>query len=243
MPSSRTEGDTITVKGDWISTMQGNDYTLTVNEFTATWTNGKWKAEFVIPELEAYDRLSLPNFGLDDYDRQPFDSEAEPNGWNTYVPSAENTTHSFAIEFLFEAHDYMTDALYFRVGSTGAYNTGDFYRLCMNNTWNDNTHGVIILDEITNSNPGTPTHRSNDLPCNLLTGRHTIEFGVIRVKNQTNVYSYVKYDGEYLYQEVYTPAIASLTTKVGACYSGNNIFVGKTIDQSTDTNYQFTFNR
>ena len=243
MPSSRTEGDTITVKGDWISTMQGNDYTLTVNEFTATWTNGKWKAEFIIPELEAYDRLSLPNFGLDDYDRQPFDSEAEPNGWNTYVPSAENTTHSFAIEFLFEAHDYMTDALYFRVGSTGAYNTGDFYRLCMNNTWNDNTHGVIILDEIANSNPGTPTHRSNDLPCNLLTGRHTIEFGVIRVKNQTNVYSYVKYDGEYLYQEVYTPAIASLTTKVGACYSGNNIFVGKTIDQSTDTNYQFTFNR
>lgn len=242
VPATRTEGDTITVKGDWLSTMQGNDYILHINEFTASWKNGKWNAEFIVPELETFDKVSLTDIASDDYDRVRIDTEAPTTGWNSYVASAENTTNSFAFEFLFESYSRLDKTLQFRFGSDKTWDAGHQFQLDMNNTWGPK--GVIIFNEIKNIDGAvTAIHRSGDIEVDLQPGaRHTIECASIVVKNSNQVYNYVKYDGEYYYQEVFTPDTLTRTTRVGIYYGADNIFLGSTTEQRENTDVM-TFDR
>ena len=240
--ASRSEGDTITIKGTWTSTMQGSDYILSINEFTAVWSNGRWKQNFIVPELEVYDKISLPQIAADDYDGVTIDTEDYTTGWNSWTPSANNTTNSFVFEFLFEAYTRLDKTLFIRFGGEQPWEGEHCYRLGMNNTWGP--AGVIIYDEmaLVDNNP-TQVHKSGDLECNLQPGaRHTIELASIVVKNSDKVYNYLKFDGEYLYQEVFTPTTLARTTRVGMHYDQTNIFVGGTTTQKENTDV-LTFDR
>lgn len=220
--------DVFTIQGTWASAGSGTNYKFTIGEtFTRKYNGVAWVEMFVIPDLEPYDKISLIDVGLDDQERVNFDStKYDPSPWNTYVPSIENTTKSFAFEFAFEAYGSMTSTLTIKVGNSGKYDTGHFYKLDLNNTWS--TAGVMVFYEI-NEQDHSLDYRTSDLPCNLKSGaRHIIEFGSIFVKNSSNTYNYVLYDGMYLYQEVRTPINNERTTKVGCYYGANNIFFGST---------------
>lgn len=235
MPTTRSEGDTITVKGDWSSTMQGGDYILHINEFTAKWKNGKWNAEFIVPELEPFDKVSLAQIASDDYDRVSINTESSTSMWNTYVASEENTTNSFAFEFAFESYSVVNQTFIVRLGGDVAWDSNHFFSLEMNNTWGPS--GVIVFNEKKKINSAVTTiHESGDIEVDLKPGaRHTIECASIVVKNSNQVYNYVKYDGEYYYQEVFTPDTLTRTSRISMYYPTNNIFVGGTIAQKENT--------
>ena len=182
-------------------------------------------------ELEAYDTISLYDTCFDDKDGETFGSMAlRPCAWNTYIPSDENTTKSFALQFEFEAYGDMTDALEIKACGSGEWDTGHIYQISLSNTWG--TNGVIVFFE---RNNGTIIYKTKDLYCNLGAGaRHTIEFGSIYLKDSTNTFNFVKYDGNYLYQEEKTPYSHERSTKVGYSYTGNNIFVGSTTSQQSE---------
>ena len=235
-PATRSEGDTITVKGNWISTMNGVNYTIYINEFTATWTNGKWQQQFIVPELETYDKVSLSEIASDNYDRVAIDTEKDSSGWNTFAVSPENTTNSFAFEFNFESYSVIDKTLTIRFGGDAIGDKSNhFYRLCLNNTWGPN--GVIIFDEFNKTGTSAErVHQSYDLECNLKPGaRHLIECASIVVKNSDKVYNYVKYDGAYLYQDVFTPKTIARTTRISMEYGETNIFVGGTTSQKANS--------
>ena len=232
---NRTEGDTITIQGNWTSNMNGNDYTLYINEITVKWINGRWKQDFVVPELEAYDKVSLTQIASDDFDRVVINTEAPTSGWNAFPVSEENTTNSFAFEFAFESYSVLDKTLNIRIGGDTPWDANHFFRINLNNTWGPS--GVIIFDEIKMIN-GIPTaiHKSNDIECNLRPGaRHIIECASIVVKNSNQLYNYLKYDGEYLYQDVFTPDTLARTTRIGMYYDADNIFLGNTTEQKENT--------
>ncbi len=236
---TRTEGDTVTIQGNWTSTMKGKDYTLYINPITVTWTENHWVQQFIVPELEVYDKISLNEIASDDYDRVPFDTEAETSGWNTFAASEENTTNSFVFEFLFESYSVLDRTLDIRFCGDGTYDSNHFYQLSLNNTWGGDAGGVIVFNEKAKT---TIVHGSGDHIVNLRPGaRHTIECASIVVKNSIKVYNYVKFDGEYLYRDIFTPQTSARTPRVGMCYGANNIFVGGTTEQKTTYTDVFTF--
>lgn len=231
---SRSQGDTIVVKGNWQSTVNGVTYTTYINEFSCTWNGSKWVQNFIAPELEPYDKISLTQFSQDDFDRVAINTEDATTGFNTFTPSADNPHNNFVLEFAFEAYGTMADPLMFRIGGSGAWDTPHFYRLSMcNNQWGSNGKGAILFDEMQNA---TQIHKSHDIECDLTPGaRHIIECGSIVVKNTSKLYHYVKYDGTYLYQEVFTPQTLERTTRVSMFSRTTNIFVGSTTTQKENT--------
>ena len=198
--------DVVEFKGTWASTTDGNTtYKFTFDSFAITW-NGlswqDWQEEFIIPELESYDKITLIDACFDDQNHVSFDTNSlEPNVWNTYVASDNNTTNSFAFEFEFESFGSMTSSLSIRVGTSAKYDTGHYYKLDVNNTWGPS--GVMVFYEM---NGGATVYRTPDITCDLKNGRHTIEFGSICIKNSSDVYDYVMYDDVHLYQAQVTPA-------------------------------------
>ena len=229
---SRTINDTVTIKGNWITKYEGVDYTVNIKPFTCRWNGSKWVQDFVIPELETYDKVSLTQAGIDDFSNERVDTEFRtvPDPWNTFAISAENTTNSFSFEFAFEAYGNMSEkALNVRIGNT-TWDAGHFYHLFMCNSWNTTSGGVIVFNE--KNGVDTYINQSGDLPCNLQPGaRHVIEVGVIRVKNQNNNYMFVKYDGSYLYQVIKPVYTETFYPRIGLCYERNNIFVGTTMPE------------
>ena len=240
---TRSEGDTVVIKGNFTSVVNGVTYSMYINEVSVTWTNDRWTQNFILPELEVYDKISLPQIAADDYDGVTIDTENYTSGWNSWTPSANNTTNSFVFEFLFEAYTRLDKTLFIRFGGEQPWEAEHYYRLCMNNTWGPT--GVIIYDEVIqdSENKPFPVHKSTDLPCNLQPGaRHTIELASIVVKNSDKVYNYLKFDGTYLYQDIFTPTTLARTTRVGMYYDQTNIFVGGTTTQKENTDV-LTFDR
>ena len=230
-----TVGTVATVKGTWSN---GTD-TFTVEEFTREWDGSHWIEKFVMPELEPYDRISLNQFSSDSYDRTPINTEGDTSAWNTWTPSADNPHNNFAFEFEFEAYGSMAGDLCFRIGGSGAWDTPHFYRLVMNNTWGTYSKGAILFQEMQNA---TVVHNSGDIVVDLSAGsRHVIECGSIVVKDSTKIYHYVKYDGEYCYQEVFTPKTLERTSRLSIYCGLANIYVGNTINQK-ENDVSFTFN-
>ena len=229
-------GDVVKLSGSWSGTSSnGTTYNFSINTFSLRWSGTTWLAEY---DLEPYDTVTLVSASFDDLDRIAFDYFKAPSAWNTYTTSASNARNSFAFVFNFEAYGKMTDSLQIRVGTSGNYDGGHFYRLDVNNTWNETAGGVIKMLEL---NGSTTVRYSPDFPQNLQAGsRHVIEFGSIYIKNSNKTFDYIKCDGEYGYQEVVTPYNDNRTTKVSLYYGGNNIFVGSALDQKNrDTTLSF----
>lgn len=220
--SDATVGTIAIVKGTWSN---GSD-TFRVQEFCREWDGSKWK-ECPLPpplNLETYDKVTLSDSGFEDRDQVSFDFNGlAPSGWNTFVTSSENTTSSFAVEFLYKSYSKLDDTLSITVGGTG-YRQGHYYQLHLNNTWGPN--GVIYFGEYNNS---TEHYRCSDLEYDLSPGtQHTIEFGSICIQDSNETYNYVKYDGTRIYGEKRTPYSTSRTTRIACKYSSTNIFLGST---------------
>ena len=231
---TRTEGETYTLQGNWQGTVNGTTYTLSAKPIVVKWTNNRWKEEFVVPELEPYDEVTLVNAGYDDFNRVVIGEEKAPCAWNTFTTKPENTRNSFYFEFEFEAYGQMKSGsdktLDIRIGSNGSWDTGHFYKLCLCNTWGP--QGVILFDEY---NGAGRVKNSGDIAANLQAGtRHTIGCGSIYIKDSNDTYEFVTFDGEYLYQKINTPYSHDRTTKIGLSYVLNNIYIGSSKGQKAN---------
>ena len=234
---NRTVGDKVELEGVWTKQSGDDVQTLTVNKFSATWNGTKW----VDGEegLEFYDKVSLAQAGFDDYNQVAIDEERAPFVANTFALSDENTTSSFAFEFLYEAYGEKIDkTLDIRIGNSAAWVTGHHYQLALNNSWGPD--GVIALFE---KDGDTILKSSGDFNCNLQAGaRHTIEFGSIYFKNSTSTFNYIKYDGTIGKYFINVPPSHDRTTRVGLYLPGTNMFVGSSIPQK-EANYVLNFDR
>ena len=243
--STRNEGDTITIKGNWGATVNGVTYTVYINPFSCVWDGTKWVDEFVVPELETYDKVSLTQAGIDDFSNEKINTEdfkTSPGAWNTFALSEDNTTNSFSFEFAFESFsDMQEEAFNVRIGNR-SWDSGHYFIFYMCNSWNTNAGGVAILRE---KDGNTILNQSGDLPCNLQPGaRHIIEFGAIRVKDENKNYIFVKYDGQYLYQIIKPVYTEVFYPRVGLFYGLNgltNIFVGTTMPEQKEATDTLTF--
>ena len=236
-------GTTLKLFGVWSGLEHesyGTEYSFTILDSVVIKTSDGWKVQTYVPDLEPYDTVTLVSASYDDLDRVSFDYFKAPSAWNTYTTSSDNTRNSFAFVFDFEAYGRMTGSLQIRIGTSGAYDSGHYYRLDVNNTWNENVGGVVKFYEY---NGASQIKVSPDIPHNLQAGaRHTIEFGSIYVKNSDNTFDYVKFDGEYSYSGINTPYNHNRTTKVSLYYPGENIFIGSSLPQK-ERDTTFSFNR
>ena len=236
IPNAASEGTVVTITGDWSGVSKdGNTYNFSINSFSFHWSGTTWLVDY---DLEPYDTVTLVSASYDDLDRVAFDYYKAPSAWNTYTTSSDNTRNSFAFVFEFEAYGRMTGSLEIRVGTSSSYDSGHYYKLSVNNTWCESVGGVVKFSEF---NDSSMIKSSPDVERNLQPGaRHTIEFGSIYIKNSDKTFNYVKFDGEYGYQDVVVPYNHNRTTKVSLYYPGENIFIGSAFDQKNrDTTLSF----
>ena len=242
--SSRTKDDRLIIQGNWSATVEGTTYNLSIKPLYILWNGSKWEEEV---QLEPFDKVTLKDAAYDDFDRVTINHEELPSVWNTFAVSEQNTRKSFAFEFVFEAYGDMSvvennelkpKALDIRIGSSGAWDTGHFYKFNVCNVWGDN--GVLRLAEHNNS--GSPVD-AYEVKVDLSVGlRNTIEVGSIYIKDSDNTFDYIKYNGAYVFQIVKTPASHERTTKVGLYYALDNIFLGSSMPQKENVD-EITFNR
>ena len=238
--SKRVKNDYLIIQGNWSATVEGTTYTCTTTPLKVIWSGSKWKEEV---QLEPYDKVTLKDAGYDDFDREVINFEYDPSPWNTFAISEENTRKSFAFEFVFESFGDMGSktspaGLDIRIGASGPWDTGHFYKFILCNQWG--TSGVIKLEEHNNSGVAIDPH---EVEVDLSPGvRCTIEFGSIYVKNSDNTFDYMKYNGTTVFQIVKTPASHDRTTKVGLYYSLQNVFLGSSMPQNENVD-SVTFNR
>ena len=233
----------IIVQGTWEITLGDVKYSLSINQFAATWNGSGWKEEFIMPELETYNNVSLRQAGIPDVDCVAFDYETNPSCWNTFTLIEGNEHNNFSFEFAFESFSDMTQTLTVRIGSSGVWGAGHAYQLDLKNAtdWGAG-QGAMVFSE---KQGDSVLFSQQNISCNLRPGaRHIIKFGSITLKNDTSkVYNFVKYDDEYLFQKVRTASNSGLTTYVGFYYVGNNvIYLGNTIESGANTDVM-TFNR
>ena len=237
---TRNTNDVVTIQGNWTKTIGDNVYSLNVSPCRFIWNGAKWSQEFVVPELEPYEKVSLVQASYPDYDRVAItNAESVASQWNTFA--TENEYNDFSFEFAFESYASMTDTLNIRIGSSGSWDQGHPYQISLNNTWNEVAGGVIVVYEKSGS---TVEWKTGDLPCYLKPGaRHIIEFGSVHLKDDSSkVYNFVKYDGEFLFQRVRTPAHDDRTSRVAFHYPGTEIFLGSSMSQRENVD-ELTFNR
>lgn len=221
----------------------GTEYKFTVLESTVIKTETGWKVVAPppdIPELDVYDKVTLKDAGIDDYDRQTIDIYKTESAWNSFAVSPENTKKSFAFEFVYQAYERMTTHLEFRVGARGNYYSPHCYHFVINNSWGSN--GQYQLSEEYNEQAKSGSGFKN-FPTDIKTGRHIVEFGSIYLAdNSGQTFDYVKYDDEYIYTSVVTPFSDERTTKVSLYIGQAKIFVGSTTAQK-ERDTTLSFNR
>ncbi|MBO6280317.1 MAG: hypothetical protein J6M95_01895 [Bacilli bacterium] len=173
-------------------------------------------------ELGEYDRVSLKQSAIPDFDRKTINTEDNPyDAYHSIPYSKTNANKSFSFSFEIESYSTMSDFLHIRIGASGSWDSGHYYYLVVTNT-------QIELYERNNT---STVYYSSALSCNLSVGqRHTVEFGSIYLKDSTTkTYDFVKCDGSTLFEAVKTPYNSSRTGRVGIYYSGNNIYLGNSI--------------
>ena len=241
IPSVPTSGTVVTIKGNWSGvTKDSQAFNFTVNEFKMKWSGSIWMPEIVVPELDVYDKVTLKDAGIDDYDRETIDIFKTESAWNSFAVSPENTKKSFAFEFAYQTYEIMTRHLEFRIGARGNYYSPHCYHFIINSSWG-NGKGQYALKEEYNEQPKSESG-FKDFPTSINTGRHIVEFGSIYLADDSNkTFDYVKYDGEYIYANIVTPYSHDRTTKVAMVIPEAKIFVGSTMSQKErDTTISFS---
>ena len=242
IPSVPTSGTVVTIKGNWSGiTKDSQEFNFTVNEFKMKWSGSIWMPEIVVPELDAYDKVTLKDAGIDDYDRETIDIFKGESAWNSFAVSPENTRNSFAFEFAYQTYETMNRHLEFRIGARGNYYSPHCYHFIINNSWG-NGKGQYALKEEYNEQPKSESG-FKDFPTSINTGRHIVEFGSIYLDDDSNkTFDYVKYDGEYVYAKIITPYSHDRSTKVAMVIPEAKVFVGSTISQK-ERDTTLSFNR
>ena len=242
IPSAPTAGTIVTIKGNWSGvTKDSNTYNFSINEFKMKWNGSSWIPEIVVPELDAYDKVTLKDAGIDDYDRETIDIFKAGSAWNSFAVSPENTKKSFAFEFAYQTYETMTRHLEFRIGARGNYYSPHCYHFIINNSWG-NGKGQYALKEEYNEQPKSESG-FKDFPTSINTGRHIVEFGSIYLADNSNkTFDYVKYDDEYIYANIVTPYSHDRTTKVAMVIPEAKIFVGSAMSQK-ERDTTISFNR
>ena len=226
---SREAGDTIVIKGNWTSTVDGVTYTGYINEVTVVWSGSKWT-----PGLEEYNKVSLVQLSLDDIDGKAIDTEGVANSWNTFTPSPNNTHNNFAFEFDLESYSKVEGTFRIRIGANGGWGgSGHHYIVDFNNNWGPK--GVMVLYEMPKPDV-TPLKKSGDINLDMAPGqRHHVEIGMIVVKGTSDLYWYVKYDGVIAFDETFTPSTLDKTPRISMYYDKTNFFLGNSLDQRPNT--------
>ena len=242
IPSTPTAGTIVTIKGNWYGvTKDSNTYNFSINEFKMKWNGSSWIPEIVVPELDAYDKVTLKDAGIDNYDRETIDIFKSESAWNSFAVSPENTKKSFAFEFAYQTYETMTRHLEFRIGAKGDYYSPHCYHFIINNSWG-NGKGQYALKEEYNEQTKSESG-FKDFPTSINTGRHIVEFGSIYLADDSNkTFDYVKYDDEYIYANIVTPYSHDRTTKVAMFIPEAKIFVGSTMSQK-ERDTTISFNR
>ena len=223
----------------------GTEYRFTIKESTLIKTDSGsgWRVVTPppdIPELDAYDTVTLKDAGIDDYDRQNIDIFKTESAWNSFAVSPENTKRSFAFEFLYEAYEKSYSSMDFRVGARGNYYSPHCYHFYLNNSWGSN--GQFEFREEFNESPKSTSGVLN-FTVDIKSGRHTIEFGSIYLADDSGrTFDYVKVDGEYQCSKINTPFVDDRSTKVALFIPDTKIFVGSTMPQK-ERDTEITFNR
>ena len=243
--SAISSGTKLTLFGVWSgldsTNSSGKEYTFTVINSAVTKTATGWKFVTHVPELDAYDKVTLKDAGIDDYDRKTVNIFEAGSAWNSFAVSPENTRNSFAFEFAYQTYEIMANHLAFRIGARGNYYSPHCYHFIINNSWG-NGKGQYALMEEYNEQPKSESG-FRDFPTSINTGRHIVEFGSIYLADNSNkTFDYVKYDGEYIYSNIVTPYSHDRTTKVAMVIPEAKIFVGSTISQK-ERDTTLSFNR
>lgn len=233
--ASRNVGDTVVIKGNWTGTVSATTYTLLVKDFSATWNGSKWVQNFVVPELEPYDKISLKDLSLDDFNHTTISTENDTNNYNSFSASANNPHNNIALEFYYEMNQKIDANLDIRIGGDKAWDdSGHFYQLSFNNNWGP--HGFAFLYEKVKGS--TPPHKVEEIDCGFEENvRYKIEIGLITVKDTTSneVYFYFKNNDVFLFREIFNAQTLERTNRIGFSYVKTNLFIGNTLQQRTNT--------
>ena len=235
-------GTTLTLFGLWSgfeNGTSGTEYSFTILDSTVLKTSSGWKIQTYVPELDVYNKVTLKDAGINDYDRQPVDIYQPESAWNSFAVSPENTKKSFAFEFVYQAYETMNSHLEFRVGARGNYYSPHCYHFIVNNSWGPN--GQYDFREEYNEQAKFDSGWK-DFPTSIKSGLHTIEFGSIYLLNSNDTFDYVKCDGEYIFSSINTPYSHDRTTKVSLYIGEAKIFVGSSMPQN-ERDTTLTFNR
>lgn len=238
---TRNEGDTVVIKGNWTGTVASTTYTLLIKDFSATWNGSKWVQNFVVPELEPYDRISLKDLSLDDFNFTTMSTEGGTNNYNSFPVSANNTHNNFAFEFFYETNQKIDANLDIRIGGDQAWDASShFYQLSINNSWGPN--GLAFFFE---KAAGSSIHSASEINCGFsINTRYKMEIGLITVKDTTSneMYFYLKNNDAFLFQEVFSAQTLAHTNRISFSYVKTNIFIGNTLEQKENTD-SLTFKR
>lgn len=238
---TRNEGDTVVIKGNWTGTVASTTYTLLIKDFSATWNGSKWVQNFVVPELEPYDKISLKDLSIDDFNFTTMSTEGGTNNYNSFTASANNTHNNFAFEFFYETNQKIDANLDIRFGGDQAWDASShFYQLSINNSWGPN--GLAFFYERATS---SIIHSVLEINCGFSVNvRYKMEVGLITVKDTTSneMYFYLKNNDAFLFQEVFSAQTLIHTNRISFSYGQTNIFIGNTLEQKANTD-SLTFNR
>lgn len=222
-------GKVVTITGEWTYSDGTNDHTFAVSpEFKLCWGGQSWVDYY---DLEDYDVVSLMDAGIPNVDQQAISTETGYGYSNLYNNSfpITNNTGSYAFRFNFEAMDDSQEGdLDIRIGANGAWDSGHFLKLSLNNTWGG-AGGVIVLNEFLNT---TKLNGTGDVTAYLRSGAaHQIEFGMVKIKNSTDYNVFVHYDGLVLKSLRWALDATPMTTRVGMYCTATDIKITNTSTQ------------
>ena len=228
LAGSATQGDIVTVAGDWHYSDGEKDYKFTISPaLTMTYVNDTTLWDYA---LEDYERVSLLDAGMPNYEYTSINNEY---GLDDYDKtrlnhfSLKNNTNSFVFEFEVEAKAKEDSEFNLRLGAkTNNWGLDHTIKLNMNGTWGPN--GVMeMFDEV----GGTPT-KLRDFDINIAPGaKHTLGIGIVKVKNSTGHLLFVENDGAVVGRKFAKLNDKEMGTRAAFYYTGSNYAVRNTIEQ------------
>lgn len=222
--SAGDAGATLKITGSW----SGNGYSFSIADYYRRWTGSKWDYA-----LEEYDVISLMDAGIADFERQTINTEygLDRDSLHRNGFGLNNDTQSFIFQFEFEAFGDMTETLTIRIGNT-SWGLGHGIKLNINNHDGDYSYMNIIEEKEDAVVQQSGWIQGNDLSAG---SSHIIEFGAVKILNDSDYFVMVNYDGVTKYSAKWTIDSAIRYNRVAMYYGGNNIAVRNTISQEIGT--------
>lgn len=222
--SAGDAGATLKITGSW----SGNGYSFSIADYYRRWTGSKWDYA-----LEEYDVISLMDAGIADFESETINTEygLDRDSLHRNGFGLNNDTQSFIFQFEFEAFGDMTETLTIRIGNT-SWGLGHGIKLNINNHDGDYSYMNIIEEKADAVVQQSGWIQGNDLSAG---SSHIIEFGAVKILNDSDYFVMVNYDGVTKYSAKWAIDSAVRYNRVAMYYGGNNIAVRNTISQEIGT--------